>query len=213
MQVLPATIIIPWKDRDDRKPLFEFVLNWARCRFDQVIVAADTSPAPFCKSKLVNLAVSDARNAVVGVLDADSMVSGNQLSDSVSYAEKSGKLVYPYQHCLRLDNEQTQLLLKQNPTSPTFECSNYVWRTKNRRLPVTPGGFILIHRDLYTQVGGMCEEFVEWGCEDNHFRDSCRKAFGHEVRFGGYLYHMFHKSNPIRPMMNQILYRAKFLRR
>lgn len=205
--MIDASVIIPFMDRDDRRPLFDYILQWARLRFRQVIVQeAPADAAQFCKSRLMNLAAQEATKNVLGFLDADCWVSDTHLLRCFRLAASSRRLIYPYTTLIRLNQEQTLLQLQIDPANPAAENSPIWNRRELKILGRAPGGMMFCNRTSFDAIGGWDEKYIEWGAEDSDFKRRMKEKFGRELRCVGHLYHLWHKPNENRPQANRDRY-------
>lgn len=208
MEPIRATAIIPFRNRHDRLRLLRFVAAWADRRFQQVIIAEEPdSPAPFCKSKLLNAATDQAETPLLCLLDADAICSDADLAQAASIASKVRTIVYPFQYIWRLGPTSTEQVLQENPV--TIQIARLVenWQPPERRL-TSPGTILFVPKETYLRVGGMDEGYFEWGAEDNDFRDRVRSAVGYERRIRSWVYHLYHTPNPTRPKENLDRYKG-----
>lgn len=171
----------------DKRPLYKLKKEYknVRCHFVE-----DSDPV-FYRIKYLNWLLSDARGAVVGVWDADAIVSEIQILDAVA-AIRFGRAImsFPYDgHFYTLSPESTDLFVKDHSYKSLYE------QIENSHLahgPYSVGGAFLVNRNIYLQYGGENEHFYGWGPEDAE-RAKRMEILGLPVyRASEPLFHLYH---------------------
>lgn len=163
--------------------------NWVEARWRatvpnaEIVVGVDpgTPPGPYSKTAAVNDAYHKARGDVFVIADADAWLEPDALYRAVDVARKTNKLVVPWKFVLRLDEANTQAVLKMDPTTP-FEVTAEMRDTAfNGPDPMSAGTVLVISRAGFEAVEGMDPRFRGWGMEDVAFGRACNALLGPTV--------------------------------
>lgn len=171
---------VPFRGIADRQQIFEAIYPHlvASYPFSEVLVA-DSGHKTFNRAATRNILIDWAISGSADVLvinDADSMVSGDQLSTSINESLRDGKLHIPHSevHCY-----QSRFLLNRAPK---------VGRgTPHHTYGRSCGGVLVGTPQMYLLAGGQDERITGWGYEDEIFIVSVRTFVGDYVHHPGKL--------------------------
>lgn len=187
------TVIVPyaWTDMA-RSEAFAFVKDWWQDQDFPVLVGLGGQPW----SK--GAAVDSVRDAVdtdgLIVADCDVLLTHEALSASLSAVSDGSAWAMPHGHVIRLTRNETQRIYRLG--------AGYVQVAHQRagaRWAPPGGGIVVLSTTAYDTVGGIDPRFVGWGGEDISFARALDTLAGVGIRFGDYLWHLWHPRTPRRP--------------
>ncbi len=199
-------IVIPYQRHPTRQANFDWIKAWAESRYETVAVIQPQN-AKFSKSKMINRGVTGKLdNRIIVLLDADSFVCDESLASAIKLAEDHPGIIYPFNRLARLNQRQTEAVLKLTPAIDV--AANLKFESASVR---SPGGIVVVHSDTFRQVNGMDERFGGWGGEDSAFKIAVERVVAKSTRIDGTLFHLNHRKNSFRPVSNRKLYK-RYLR-
>lgn len=192
--------VIPYSDRGGRRKGFEYVKNWATEKFETVLTPQQPATDVFNKCKLINQAVAGrADDEILVLLDADSVVTDQQLQDSAQAMQKAPKsIVKPFTDALYLNRDNTERVL---------EKGHEIKFDQAKRAHRSDGGLTMLRKFQYDAIGGHDERYTEWGWEDTQFIAQARNCGIDVIYIEGSMLHLWHPRNPNRNLQNRHLYR------
>ncbi|MBP9738651.1 hypothetical protein KBD20_03110 [Candidatus Saccharibacteria bacterium] len=190
--------LVPFKSNDpSRIAVWKAVQASWRTNVGIPIFIGQADPLEFNVSLARNRAAKKAGNWDVAViLDADTLISHQQVIEGINLAIKTGAVVYPYAERWELNHEGTKMFLA-NPKSEWHQhAKRHAWEHF--------GGCIIVTRELWDLVRGFDPGFVGWGHEDGAFLAACTTLSGKPFKRGkGRLFHLEHKpsteKSPVHP--------------
>jgi len=185
--------LVPFKSSEpSRIVAWKAVRAWWRQNVAIPIFVGGSDPQAFNISSARNRAAKAAGDWDIAViLDADTLVSQQQIQKGITMALNTGAVVYPYSERWELNKEGTQMFL-DDPNSNWF-------RHASRHAYEHFGGCVIVTRELWDEVRGYDPGFITWGHEDGAFRIACRVFGGkQERRVIGRLYHLEHTPSPVK---------------
>lgn len=180
-------LIIPWRDIDCRyrQCHFDFLCNYYSKDFNIVIGDND---GEFNRSAARNAGVRKSTSDISIIVDADNYIPLDQIHLAIEKANKKDLLVKPFFMFGYLTKKSTNYFYDygmfedapefMNPPSPNFT-----------------GGAYVIKKKIWESLGGMDEEFIGWGAEDDAFHILCKNKLGKIVYIDGYDYHLYHPAD------------------
>lgn len=146
----------------------------------------------FYRTMYLNQLLNLAQTPIVGIWDADVIISSHQMEEAVSVLrDKKSGIAYPFDGTCRLLGNEIS-----NEFCLTLDFSLLKNDTVNS-IPYTDrpslGGAFFIDKEVYLKCGGENENFYGWGPEDVE-RALRMEILGHAlVRVKGPLFHLFHQ--------------------
>lgn len=190
---LRAVTLVPFSSEEPSRIIaWEAVRNWWRKNVNFPVIVGESDPSMFNMSLARNRAAKRAGNWDIAViLDADTLVSQEQVKKGVLLAHKTGAVVYPYTERWELGKKGTEMFLA-NPESNWHEhAKRHAWEHF--------GGCIIVTRELWDKVQGFDPGFIGWGHEDGAFLAACTVLSGKPFkRVDGRLFHLEHKPSPVK---------------
>lgn len=137
----------------------------------------------FHKTKLINEAVKQINTKYFCMWDADVLFTFFQIEFSMEMLESKGaQFVYPY-NGLFFD------VLNFDYIFP-FEYKNYQIKCLHEN---STGGAFLMEKEMFLKIGGMNENMVSWGFEDDELLERVRKLGLKIDRTCGECFHLSHR--------------------
>lgn len=184
-------IIIPWRSigcayRDKH---FNFLVEHYSQEFEVIV---GDSPGDFNRSAARNAGVNKSSSEVAVVLDADNYIPIEQIKNAIKVAKRRRCLVKPFKWFGYLTEESTDLFYELY-NSPIDFHPTYIDPPSDS----FNGGCYVINKELWQKLGGMDEEFVGWGGEDDAFHLICKNSGVKITYVDGYDYHLFHPAERV----------------
>lgn len=177
-------IIVEQLDIESKFKLSD-VLN--KCR----IISVESNSDVFNKSWLMNIGIRNTDSNVLIFGDCDMILSVNNFIESVRLIS-SNHVVSPYNRVIDLDEKESILTFND-----IFKI-NRVGRGEqdNQKINLC-GGITIFRRDALMNIGGWCEDFEGWGCEDDFqtFKVNLFKLIHTECVSNSY--HLYHKRSVV----------------
>lgn len=185
--------LVPFtSDEQSRIVIWEALQSWWQKNLGLPIFVGESDPSMFNMSLARNRAAKKAGDWDVAViLDADTLISAQQVKKGIDLALETGAVVYPYTERWELDSKGTRMFL-DDPSSRWWQhASMHKWEHF--------GGCIIVTRELWDLVRGFDPGFVGWGHEDGAFLAACTTLSGQQFkRVKGKVIHLEHKPSPIK---------------
>jgi hypothetical protein len=142
------------------------------------------------RSRAFNVGAQHARAPVLLLHDNDMLVPSGYCQRLLDRITLGYKVVNPKRFIFYLDQRHTQRVLHSQAPYDEQPAEAIVQNLE-------AGGSMAITREAYAELGGMDEEFVGWGGEDNEFWDRCLTlptwVWGYEP-----IVHLWHRSQPLK---------------
>lgn len=179
-----AFVAVPW--RDDGHRILTCTAVCAALRHmlpGSPVVLTDSGHEPFNRSASRNLGVRAADpGEIVVVCDADTLPEPLGLATALRRAY-DGRLHYPFAVVNYLSEVGTLNVLRGNQPDPAqIEHS----------IPSAQGGIMVMRASAWLEAGGMDEQFIGWGYEDNAFYAKVARMIGPPVHHPGVAWHLWH---------------------
>jgi predicted glycosyltransferase involved in capsule biosynthesis len=180
-------IIIPWRSIDCiyRQRHFDFLCDYYSQEFD--IILGDNE-GDFNRSAARNRGVDKSNSEIIVVIDADNFTPIVQINNAIKVAKRRHSLVKPFQWFGYLTEESTNLFYDLYEDKYTEFSPTYIDPPSD----TFTGGSYVMKKELWQQIGGMDENFVGWGGEDDAFHLLCKKSKLKVSYVEGYSYHLYH---------------------
>ena len=147
-----------------------------------------TPDMPFCRSWAFNVGVKNARGAVLVLHDNDMLVPSDYAGKILESVRKGYEAVNPKRFIFYLGEQHTCGVF-----AGLAEFAEIAPATITQNLEA--GGSVAITRAAFEQIGGMDENFIGWGGEDNEFWDRAKTLRVWD--FGSLsLVHLWHAAQP-----------------
>ena len=189
-------IIIPWRHMDCiyREKHFNFLVEYYSQEFDVILGDHD---GDFNRSAARNAGVEKSNSEISVIIDADNYIPINQIHNAIKVAKRSNSLVKPFTWFGYLTEESTDLFYEIYNSVIDFEPTYIQPPQKD-----FTGGAYVMKKSLWKKLGGMDEEFIGWGAEDDAFHLLC-KSRGLPIRYvEGYDYHLYHPAHRVTSEFN-----------
>ena len=151
---------------------------------------ADPS-APYNRSQTFNVGAAHARSEVLLLHDNDMLVPSGYTRRILERVNSGFEVVNPKRYIFYLDQRHTLEHLSSKLAPYDGEAPEAIVQN------LEAGGSMAITADAYGAIGGMDEEFVGWGGEDNEFWDRCLTRptwiWGYEP-----IIHLWHQGQPLK---------------
>ena len=160
------------------------VPDWVRYIFSPV----NAPVPPYNRSRAFNVGVQKASGSVLVLHDNDFLIPADYARTVTNCMEDGYQVVQPKRFLFYLTHGSTASAVQAQSLCGANECDRVVENLEG-------GGSIAITREAYFAIGGMDEDFVGWGGEDNEFWDRCQLL---RVNPYGYLplVHLWHPPQP-----------------
>lgn len=185
---MSAVALVPRRaDSGPRDRLWEWCrAHWAEAMPDMPIIEGhDDNEGPFNRSRAMNRARALAPDADVAfILDADVILSNEQIEESITIARDTGGACIAYTDWLGLNQKGTERIL-----------TGYVgsWdRFVKDRYKHSVSSAVAVPLALWDRATGFDERFCGWGFEDSAFMDALHTFGGRPTRLAGNVWHLFH---------------------
>jgi len=185
-------IVIPWRSMDCiyRQKHFNFLVEYYSQEFDVILGDND---GDFNRSAARNAGVNKSTSNVSVIIDADNYIPIDQVVNAIRVATRRPALVKPFQGFGYLTEESTNLFYEFYENSWMDFEPTYIQPPQND----FTGGAYVMQKELWQKLGGMDEEFVGWGAEDDAFHLLCKNS-GVPTRYvEGYDYHLYHPAHRV----------------
>ncbi len=155
------------------------------------VISVYSNSTIFNKSWLMNIGVKNTTSDVLIFGDCDIILPINDFIESVKLIS-TNHVVSPYNKVIDLD-----------PTESLMSYSNIFkidrsgrGELDNQKINIC-GGIVIFRRDVLLNIGGWCEDFDGWGCEDD-FQSFKVDMFGLiSVEYNSNSYHLYHGRSKI----------------
>lgn len=118
---------------------------------------------PYCKSRMLNAGAAAARGRFLLLHDADILVPSSYLREIVQCLDAGYDAVRPIRFLFCLDETSSHRIQTEQSADGIRNVSDIMQNF--------PGGSVAVRCDVFSQIGGMDEQFKEWGGEDLEFLD------------------------------------------
>ena len=186
---------------------FNFLTNYYKNYFN--IIVADSNHEEFNRAASRNAGVEESTSDVVIIMDADAFINVDQIMDACKRAKEKDALVRPFSRAAYLSEDATERFYN-NPSIFADSDGDYDYMTPDLLSVDNFGGAFVIKKKLWDDLGGMDENFIGWGGEDNAFLDSYHLKFGSSIKISGNLYSLYHPIKRVSSMSNFMLYSLKY---
>jgi glycosyltransferase involved in cell wall biosynthesis len=185
-------VIIPWRDAGCtyRRHHFEWLVNYYSSEFDVVIGDND---GDFNRSAARNAGVEKSASEISVIIDADNYIPIKQIIVAIAAANKSNRLVKPFQWFGYLTEQSTALFYEIYDNPITDFSPTYIDPPIND----FTGGAYVMKKSLWKDLGGMDEGFIGWGAEDDAFHLLCKNSGIKTQYISGYDYHLYHPAHRV----------------
>jgi hypothetical protein len=204
-------IVIPWRETPSRLEPFNYVLDWYKNNFsDAEIILTDTDGEVWEPSKARNLGVKKAQDLgcdVIVVGDADSIPQLHALNEAIEQCQEDNLIHNPFYLYKHLNYQSTQ---DYYSGLSIMSCFGHIYND-------SVGGIWVCKPEVWWELGGMDEKFLQWGPEDRAFDVAHQIIKGTSfIKHEGWLISLAHERQendahfPKSHLYNTLLY-AKYL--
>ncbi len=185
---MKASIIIPFNGEPSRKEAASFVIRYYCEAYEYEVITCDSGEGLFSKAQAINNGAALATGDTLILADADTIITPEQLDKGINES-----WCIPFNRCLNLQPEDTELVIRQNPLEVPFWA--YTPR-KVREKWTYAGGVNIVSREALDLVGGMDPRYLGWGGEDESFCRAVSTMHKPAVIIPGDVYHLHHETDP-----------------
>lgn len=182
---MKVTVAVPFRggqlDREIHAEYVQWRLREMLPDADHLLVDVD---GEFSRARVRNAAVRRAGSGVVVLCDADTIAEEAPLRAAIEGAAADGRLHLPYTRYRALTPEGTLAVYARGVDPMDAPVAD------ESRRPI--GGVWVISTDAWWKAGGMDEDFVGWGFEDDAFWTASNVLLGEGVRHHGTITHLHH---------------------
>lgn len=183
---MSVSVIIPYRKREE---ISERALAFVRARYAELHpewqVVLGNCRGAWSKGKAIASALRKAEGDRLVIADADSFTEPGPLESAVESLEEFQWSV-PHKTVIRLDADSSERVL--GGATPIAKGL-----ARPRYRGTIGGGLIVVRRSLYDELGGIDPRFKGWGGEDLTFGWMLLLLGGPFMRYGGYLWHLWHQ--------------------
>ncbi len=181
-------VIVPYRaDGGHRDRLWHHLLDRYWSALPYPITRGEHTDGPFNRSAAINTAAA-RRWGVAVIADADTWVPARQLTEAITTANRTGRLVAAFTSVVELDRDCTAAIL----AGGTGVNSLGVERIRTAALEIQ-SSMLVIPRTLWDHIGGFDPRFAGWGGEDNAFWHAATLIGGRPIRIDGPAFHLWHE--------------------
>lgn len=194
-------IYIPWRDSGCgyRRKHFEFLTKHYSVIGE--VVPVDSTYSLFNRANARNLCVQNSKENIVVIIDADNFINHNQIIDAIDLAKKKNKFVRPFDSVHYLNKFATERFYSDVKNfSP--KKGDYEWLPPERITTENSGGAYVILKNIWEEIGGMDENFLDWGGEDTAFNIKYINFFGNQLVIPGPNYNLHHPADRVVSLSN-----------
>ena len=148
----------------------------------------------FHRTKYLNKLLDMAKSPVVGIWDADVLISKAQMEASIGQVRSGSAIMsIPYNgHCYFLSSALSNDFRTKRSFTVFEEQKDHLRLIYGT---YSSGGAFFVHKKAYCRMGGENENFYGWGAEDIE-RVKRMEILGYRIhRTSGALYHLYHPRN------------------
>jgi hypothetical protein len=189
---MKTILVIPWKPTPSREKPLQAVLDWYKTNLPDIeIIFANASDDIWLPSASRNIGVKRAQEAHADVIimnDADTIPEIESLLEAVNAANNDNLIHLPYLDARYLDEQSSESYY--NNQKPIEYCKHTLYP-----YPQADGGVWVFKPVSWWDLGGMDENFKQWGYEDRafHLAHLIIKSTGF-VRHSGTIYSFSHQT-------------------
>lgn len=197
-------IIIPWRDAGCiyRRRHFEYLYDYYSQQYNVIVGDND---GEFNRSAARNNGVEQSTSDVVVVIDADNYIPFDQIEYSIRMAKRRNNMVKPFQSFGYLTEKSTDYFYENGKFEEEPEFIGFSAHGFN-------GGAYVLKKELWLKVGGMDENFIGWGAEDDAFHILCKAKLGKTSYVHGYDYHLYHPAHRVTSKKNYDYLQINYVR-
>ena len=150
-------------EQDDVPRIQEQLPSWVRVIHSPL----EDGSGLFCRSAAFNMVAREARGELLVLHDNDMLVPATYGADLWARYQQGAEVVQLKRFVFYLDEKTTRSVFERRSISRHLKSERVIENLE-------AGGSLAISRTCYFAVGGMDEDFIGWGGEDNEFWDRCR---------------------------------------
>lgn len=165
---MSVSIVIPWRtDHGWRERVFQWILpRWEETGLE-IVVSSDGEAGPFNRARALNKGFKRALNDRIAIFDADCVPDPHRVAEFASV--ESWSLLFTESRYL---GEMSTTMVLSGQLAPSRATPSYSVGQQT--------GHVVLHRDLWREVGGFNEEFRGWGYLDTDTNHKLAQASGHD---------------------------------
>lgn len=190
------SIVVPWTAGDATRLQARHYVREHYQSVAPMVMGCCEPGLPWSKGVALDDGVARTDSDGLILLDADCVVSLDELHRSMTVVEAGAPWSMPHDTVARLSRRATgKIYAGTLPHSPPSAIS---LERPTHHAP-RGGGIVILSRGAYDDVGGIDDRFVGWGGEDISFGRALDTIVGPCVQFDATLLHLWHRPQPIRP--------------
>lgn len=173
-------------EQDNRRKIEAYLPTWVRYIFQE----SNGGKEGYNRSAAFNLGAKNARGGLLLLHDNDMLVPAFYCHDLVSLAKEGYDVLNIKRFVFYLNRLDTQRVIRSIDNLSLCTPLSVVQNLE-------AGGSVAIKRNAYISIGGMDENFVGWGGEDNELWKRCsilkRWIWGYAP-----IIHLWHEGQPLK---------------
>lgn len=190
---MTVSILVPFRPDGGLRDL---VWSWLRRRYTMLlpeaeIVTADDPGEHFSRAASFNLAAAEAQGDILLMVDADAVVSAEQLEGAIAQADDSAGMVLAYCRYLYLTERASHEIMAGPVDRGPRPIPEHEWEQWG-----SVSSVVAVSRKTWDVVGGFDPRFRGWGFEDNAFFYACQTLVAPHRRVEGDVLHLWHPPSP-----------------
>lgn len=191
-----VNLYIPWRDTgcSYRKKHFEYLKKYYSSQFN--VIEIDSTYPDFNRSNARNRAVEHCQEELLVIVDADNYIKIDQINFGISLSKINNCFVRPFNSIHYLNKNATErFYINPDKFIPSQEDYEYM-PPQNIRLKNSGGAYIVI-KSMWESIGGMDEQFLDWGAEDLAFNEKYIYYYGDKLNVSGPNYNLHHPADRV----------------
>jgi hypothetical protein len=161
------SFVIPYRETEERKHLFDFVLKRIELMFpkSERIISVLDNEIEFNRGMALNNGAFKATRKYLVLTDADVIFDRYTIFNSIKLL-KDNTWVVPFDAYAEITKEDTERIMGFKPDE-NIDSHFPIMANMQRHKPL--GGMTVIRRKDFIDIGGFDERLIGWGFDDNIF--------------------------------------------
>lgn len=186
-------------EQDSKPTITTRLPKWVDYVFQEI-----SQDCQYNRASAFNLGAKLAKGDILLLHDNDMVIAEDYCSEIVGLVREGYEALNTKRYVFYLDPQDSQKVMQSTTelrkSNPTYVVQN-----------LEAGGSMAITKNAYFRIGGMDEDFIGWGGEDNEFWQRCSTLKKWIWGFSPII-HLWHKSQPLKDCKeNKNIARARML--